>query len=207
MPTTPVRIAFLPFNTPEGNEDLRWVSMAMPVMMAKVSEKAKGMDPVPLWETIQFAIESTGGSRTVTPESATYVANWLNAKWSAIGNLSQEKKDKLTLMIDFISPREEDIAFRYVKTIKMDTVDLNVREAFEQFLNYVSARPMDEKTDQKTSLASLRLLAEALEREYGWTVPAQPGKAQEIVSNLAQSDLWLARFLFNPNTYSVLESK
>jgi hypothetical protein len=207
MPSAPVRIAFLPFNTPEGDKDLQWASMAMPVMMAKISEKAEGMDPVPLWETMQFAIESTGTSRTITQESAAYVANWLNAKWSAMGSFSKEKKDKTTLLVDFISPRDDEIAFRYTKNIKMDAVDYNVRKAFKEFLNYVSARPMDQKGSEKTSLASLRQLAEVLNREYGWTVPAKPGEAKEVVSNLAQSDLRLARLLFNPITYPILEDK
>ena len=206
MPSAPVRVAFLPFNTPEGgDEGLGWVSMAMPVMMAKISEKAEGMDPVPLYETMRFVIESTGASRTITQESASYVANWLNAEWSAMGSFSQEKKDKTTLLIDFISPRDDEIAYRYIKNIKMDAVDYNVRKAFREFLNYVSARPMDPKGGGKTSLASLRQLAEALNREYGWTIPAEPGKAGEIVSNLAQSDLRLARLLFNPTTYPILE--
>ncbi|MBN2241832.1 MAG: hypothetical protein JW793_04010 [Acidobacteria bacterium] len=207
MPAAPVRIAFLPFNIPEGDEDLRWASMAMPVMMAKISEKANGMDPAPLWEGIRFAIESTGSSRTITQESAAYVANWVNSRWSVTGSLSREKKDKIILLVDFIPNQEEDIPFRYIKTIKMDAVDYNVRKAFRQFLNYVSARPMDPEGDGKTSLASLRQLAEALNREYGWTVPADPGKAEAIVSNLAQSDLRLARLLFNPATYPILESK
>jgi hypothetical protein len=207
MPSAPVRIAFLPFNTPEGDEGLQWASMAMPVMMAKISEKAEGMDPVPLWETMQFVMESTGASRTITQESASYVANWLNAKWSAMGSFSQVKKDKTTILIDFISPRDDEIAYRYVKNIKMDAVDHNVRKAFKEFLNYVSARPMNPKGNGKTSLASLRQLAEVLNREYGWTVPAEPGKAEEIVLNLAKSDLRLARLLFNPTTYPILEDK
>ncbi len=207
MPSAPVRMAFLPFNTPEGNEDLRWASMAMPVMMAKVSEKAEGIDPVPMWETMRFAIESTGSSRTITQNSAAYVANWLNAKWAAMGNLSQEKKDSVTVMVDFISPREEEIPFRFIKTIKMDAVNFNIQKGFKQFLNYVSAKPMEAKNVQTASLASLRQLAEVLNREYGWTVPAEPGKAEEIVSNLAQSDRRLARLLFNPNTYSILKDE
>jgi hypothetical protein len=207
MPTAPVRIAFLPFNTPEGSQKLQWASMAVPIMMAKISEKAEGFDPVPLWETMRFAIESTGDSRTMDQESAVYVANWLNAKWSVMGSLTQETKDRLTLLMDFIPSRDGEIPFRYVKTIQVDSVDLNIRKAFGQFLNYVSARPMDPKGELKTTLASLRQLAEVLNREYGWTVPAEPGNAQEIVSNLVQSDPRLARFLFRPALYPGLEDK
>jgi hypothetical protein len=207
MPSAPVRVAFVPFNTPEGNEQLRWASMAMPILLAKVSEKAEGMDPVPLWESIRYAIESTGSSRTITQESAAYVANWMNSKWSVMGALSQEKNDKITLLMDFIPSREDAIPFRYIKTIKMDAVDYNVQKAFQQFLNYVSAKPMETQKEQTTSLASLRQLAEALDREYGWSAPAERGEADEIVSNLAQSDLRLARFLFNPNTYQVLKTE
>ena len=89
----------------------------------------------------------------------------------------------------------------------MDAIDYNVQKAFQQFLNYVSAKPMEAQREKTTSLASLRPLAEALDREYGWSVPAERGKADEIVSNLAQSDRRLARFLFNPNTYSILRDE
>jgi hypothetical protein len=205
IPSAPVRIAFLPFNTPEGNNDLRWASMAMPIMMAQITKNSQGLEVAPLWETMQFALESVGRSRVVTDQSAAYVANWLSANWSAMGELTQEKKDEVTLLVDFIPARDTNLPFRYVKSVKMDSVDLNVRKSFSQFLNYISARPLEREESRRTSLVSLRQLAEALDREYGWTVPAEQGEAEEIVANLAKSDMQLARYLFNPSVYPILE--
>jgi len=207
MPSAPVRVAFIPFNTPEGSTQLRWASLAMPILLAKISERAEGMETVPLWESVRYAIESTGNSRTVTQESAAYVANWMNSKWCVMGTLSQAKNDKITLLMDFIPSREDDIPFRFIKTMKMDEVDYSVQKAFQEFLHYVSAKPLETQKGKTTNLASLRQLAEALDREYGWSVPAERGQADEIVSNLFQSDPQLARSLFNPNTYSILKDE
>ena len=49
--------------------------------------------------------------------------------------------------------------------------------------------------------------AEALDREYGWFVDADPGKAQETVSELAHSDERLAQSLFSPALYPDLSPK
>lgn len=207
MPSAPVRIAFLPFNTPKNNKDLRWAAMAMPIMMAKITQKSQGVELAPLWETMQFTLEFVGSSRVVTAESAAYVANWLSSKWSAMGELSQDNKDKVSLMVDFIPARDLNIPFRYVKTVRMDSIDMNIQKSFKQFLNYISARPLERSKGKQTSLTSLRQLAETLDREYGWTVPAEPGEAEEIVGNLANSDIRLARYLFNPAIYPVLQEK
>jgi hypothetical protein len=205
MPSAPIRIAFLPFNTPEGNADLRWASMAMPIMMAQITKNSQGLEVVPLWETMQFALESVGSSRFVSDQAGAYVANWVSAKWSVMGGLTQEKKDEVSLLVDFIPSRDTSLPFRYVKSVKMDSIDLNVRKSFTQFLGYISARPLEREEKKRTRLVSLRQLAEALDREYGWTVPAERGKAEEIVTNLAKSDMQLARYLFDPSVYPVLE--
>ena len=114
MPSAPVRVAFVPFNTPEGSQELRYASMAMPILLTKISQNAEGLEPLPLWESMRYAIESTGSTRTVTQESAAYVANWMNSKWSVMGTLSQGKSNKITLMMDFIPSRDDSIPFRYV---------------------------------------------------------------------------------------------
>ena len=205
IPSAPVRIAFLPFNAPEGSSDLRWASMAVPVMMAQITKNSPGLDVSPLWETMQFTLESVGNSRIVSEESAAYVANWVSAKWSVMGDLTQEKKDKVSFLVDFIPARDTDIPFRYVKSVGMDSIDLNIRKSFGQFLDYIAARPLERGGVRQTSLQSLRQLAEALDKEYGWTVPAEPGMAESIVANLAKSDIQLARYLFNPSVYPVLK--
>jgi hypothetical protein len=65
-----------------------------------------------------------------------------------------------------------------------------------------------EKTREKhITLASLRQLAEAVDKEYGWTAAAEPGKSEEIVANLVQSDRPLAQYLFNPSLYPSIQDK
>ena len=47
----------------------------------------------------------------------------------------------------------------------------------------------------------------ALDREYGWSAEAEPGKAQEIVASLVRSNEQLARALFSPTLYPSLAEK
>lgn len=207
MPTAPIRVAFLPFNVPEENKDLQWTSMAVPVMLTMISRESEVLEPIPMYETMRFTLESVRNSRTVVPANAAYVANWLNSKWSVMGETATENKERISLLMDFIPPQDTRVPFRYLKKIRTDDFDANVRKAFDQFLYYLSA-PLPEKKGRKhISLISLRQLAAALDKEYGWTVTAEPGTSEEVVANLAQSDPWLARQLFNPTLYSILQDK
>ncbi|MEJ2109540.1 MAG: hypothetical protein P8Z37_06430 [Acidobacteriota bacterium] len=207
MPTAPIRIAFLPFNTPVDSTDLQYTSMASPIMMALIVRNSQSMEPVPLWESMRFTMESVRNSRTIGAGNAAYVANWLNADWAVMGSLSKEGTDKVSLMIDFIPARDTSVPFRYLKNVKMDAVDENVRKAFNQFLNYISSPQMENTRERHLTFVSLRQLAEVMNKEYGWTVAAEPGKAEETVNNLVKSDPWLARFLFNPTLYAALENQ
>ena len=76
--------------------------------------------------------------------------------------------------------------------------------AFIQFLRYLSAGSLKPVKGEESSMISIKPLAEALDREYGWFVSADPGKSQEIVADLALKDTRLARLLFNPSLYPVL---
>jgi len=177
--------------------------MAMPIMMAKISQRAPALDPVPLWESMPTALEAAGNSRSFTPESAAYVATWLTAKWAAMGEFTPVQKD-YSLMVDFIPAKSTLIAFRYIKTGTADSVEPNLNRSIEQFLGYLVASPIQTAKAKAQGMTSLKKLAEAIDREYGWSVEAEPGKAQEIAASLAQSDARLARFLFNPTLYSFI---
>jgi hypothetical protein len=196
-------VVFLPFHTSEGNKDLQWTALAIPIMMAKISERASALEPVPLWEVMQTAIEAAGNSRSFTDESAANVASWVAAKWSVIGELTSTGKS-VSLTVDFIPAKSNLVAYRYMKTGNLDSVGPNLRVAFEQFLRYLAAKPLDARSEKLQNLTSFRKLAETLDREYGWHVAAQPGKAHEMVSSMARSDERLARFLFSPTLYSNL---
>jgi hypothetical protein len=203
-PSSPIRIVYLPFNVPAGNKDLRWTAMAAPIVMAKISQRATEMDPVPLWESMPTALEAGGDSRSFTPESAAYVATWLSAKWAAMGELTPVKKS-YSLMVDFIPAKSTLIAFRYIKPMNnMESVELNLNKAISQFLAYLVLSPLPPSKEKALTISSLKRLAEAVDREYGWSVEAEPGKAQDVAESLARSDERLARFLFNPTLYPFL---
>jgi len=197
---TIVRIVFLPLNIPNENTDLRWLSLAVPVMMAKVSESAPDLEPVPLWEVMPVAVEAAGTSRSITAEVAAYIASRLTAKWATEGELSPAKGG-VHMTVDFIPAKTTLVAFRYEKEASIDSLGGHFPEAFEQFLRYLVARPMPRGESRSLKVDSVKEVAEALDREYGWFVTADPGKSGKIAEELAQTDSRLARLVFNPSLY------
>jgi hypothetical protein len=199
----PIRVALLPFDTPADNKDQRWTAMAGPILMAKASETASDFVVIPLWETMPTAIASAGASRSFDEDSAASAATWLGAKWSILGSI-KPSKIRASIMIDFISGKTNSVAFRYMKKQNKDAFELSFREATRHFLRYLSAKPPELMKGKDLNYNLMKELAEALDREYGWFVEADPGKAQTVVANLAQVDERLARLLFNPALYPVL---
>jgi hypothetical protein len=202
-PVSEVRIALLPFNVPAKNQDLRWTAMAGPILMGKLTENAKDLIVTPLWETMPPAIEAAGVTRTFTQETAASLASWLSVKWSVMGELSATKTG-VRMMIDFLPAKAGPVPFRFTKSGKMDEVGARLPEAFSQFVYYLTVRPLEPMQKKIPTMTSVKKLAEALDREYGWFAVAEPGKAQDIVSGLAATDERLARFLFNPSLYPTL---
>jgi len=205
-PLSEVRIALLPFNLPAGDQDLRWLAMAGPVLMGKVVERSRDLKVTPLWESMPTAIEGAGVTRTFTPETAAAFAAWLSVKWSVMGELSKTKTG-MRMMIDFIPAKTGSVPFRFTKSGKIDEVGAQLPESFVQFSYYLAIRPLEPAQKKLPTMTSVRKLAEALDREYGWFVEAEPGKAQAIVTELAATDPKLARFLFNPSLYPSLAAK
>ncbi len=200
---SPTRLIILPFNVPTGDKNLRWTALAAPILMAKEGESSRDLVLVPLWEVMPTAIESAGASRSLTADSVATIANWLSAKWSILGDVSPAKRG-VSMTIDFIPAKSTQVPFRYMKTGSVDVLGAGFHEAFKQFLRYLAARPLEQAGKSDQSMSSARPLAEAVDREYGWFVDADPGKAQAVVSDLAQKDERLAKFLFNPSLYPVL---
>jgi hypothetical protein len=199
----PVRMIILPFNVPSGDKDLRWLSMAAPILMAKTGENAKGLEIIPIWQTMPTAINVAGSSRTFTEESAATVANWMTAKWVVLGELNATKNG-ISMTVDFVPARVSLVPFRFLRTGKLDVVGEGFYEAYIQFLRYLVSRPFVQPQDKGMTMTSVKDLAEALDREYGWSVEADPGKAQQAVSSLLSSDEKLARMLFSPTLYPSL---
>ncbi len=202
-PVSPIRTAILPFNIPPGNQELRWTAMAGPILMAKVGEYARDIEILPLWQAMPAALESAGASRSFTPESAAYVASYIGAKWSAMGEFTPTKTG-VSMMIDFIPDRATQVPFRFKKAGSIDDVGAQIPRSFSQFFYYLAVRPLLPIDKKLPTMTSLKSLAEALDREYGWFVEAAPGKAQAAVANLARTDPRLAQLLFNPSIYPEL---
>jgi hypothetical protein len=174
--------------------------------MAKAGENAKDLDIVPFWQTMPVALSGGGASRTFTPETAANVAGWLSAKWCVLGELIPTKNG-VSMTVDFIPARSTLIPFRYIKNGKLDSVGSGFNDAYSQFLRYLVARPPEQVRHSSDSMTSVKDIADALDREYGWFVEAEPGRAQEAIASLAGSDEGLARTLFNPSLYPSLAPK
>jgi hypothetical protein len=204
-PASPIRIAYLPTNIPPDNKELRWIALANPIMMAKISENAQDLDVAPLWEVMPAAAEAAGPSRSITPEGAAEIALRLSAKWATHGEMSSVSRG-IEVVIDYIPAKATSVPFRYTRIGNVDEIGYGFYDALEQFTRYLMAHPIDLETIRETRLISLRPLAEALDLEYGWFVAADPGKADQVVANLARYDSRLARLIFNPSLYPILES-
>jgi hypothetical protein len=206
MVGAPVRLALLPFNVPSDNKDLRWTALAAPILMAKAGEEAEGLEILPIWETMPVAVSTAGSSRTFTEESASSAASWLSAKWSILGEIAPTKTG-VTIIVDFIPARSSLVPFRYLKTGKLDVAGMGFQDAYSQFLRYLVAKPLAPTRRDEMTMTSAKDLAEALDREYGWFVEADPGKAQDSVTSLLRSDERLAKSIFSPTLYPLLTEK
>jgi hypothetical protein len=201
-----VRTIILPMNVPAGVQDLRWTAMAGPILMGIIVERARDLQVVPLWESMPTAIEAAGVGRSFTPDTAAAAAGWLSAKWAVMGDISTTKTG-VHMVLDFIPAKTGTVPFRYTKSGSIDDAGARISDGFVQFAYYLTIRPLEPPKKKLPAMTSLKKLAEALDREYGWFVEAGPGKAQAVVSELAGSDPQLARFLFNPGLYSTLAAK
>ncbi len=203
-PPPAVRIVYLPLNVSGEDAKIRWVALAVPVMMAKASEEAPDLDMVPMWEAMPLAIEAAGTSRIITPEVAAYIASRLTAKWAAEGELSPTKRG-VKVTVDFIPVKTTLVPFRYEKESSIDSLGGHFTDAIAQLLRYLVLRPMpryeSETAPQPLDVDTLKEIVEALDREYGWFTTADPGKSDKVVADLTHSDNRLARLLFNPSLY------
>jgi hypothetical protein len=202
-PTTTTRLAFFPFNVPENSADLRWAAMAAPILMGKATAHVREFEIIPLWQSMPVAIQAAGQNRSLTTETVESASTWLTAQWSAFGDIASNQRG-LSVMIDFIPSKSNQIAFRYIKSGKVDWMEAGVQEAFDQFKRYLMIPLPELERNNKQEMLPLRNLAEVLDREYGWSVEAEPGKAQETVTALMKTDERLARYLFSPTLYPIL---
>lgn len=201
----PVKVAMLPFNAPEDRQDLKWAAIAAPISMAKALKRSPDLQILPLWETMPVAIEQAGPSRSFNQESATNAANWLSAKWAVTGDITATKSG-ITMTIEFIPAKENMVPFRFTRKGKLEKqfFSLGFPLAANQFLRYLMAKPLEKDRGKVRALNYFEDVARAVDREYGWFVAADPGKAQETVNSLLSADPQLAKDLFSPSIYPAL---
>ncbi|MBN2338164.1 MAG: hypothetical protein JXP48_06450 [Acidobacteria bacterium] len=200
----PVRIVVLPFSVPEDDPELRWAAMAGPLLMARASQQYPDFVVIPLWETMPTAIASAGAARSFNDEAAASAANWLGAKWAVMGSVTHRKGSAYTLMIDFIPTGSSDVPYRYIKTRRMESMGPAFLASIRQFLRFATGRILPLPKVKLPGLDRMKPAAEALDREYGWFVEADPGSAGAIVEDMAPAEKGLARLLFNPALYPAL---
>jgi hypothetical protein len=204
VPAGPIRIVFLPTNLGADNAELRWMSLAVPVLMTKLASVSSDLDPVPLWQLMPVAVENAGASRIINAELASYLASRMGARWAIMGEIAPSK-DGLTLLVDFIPVKTAAYAFRYHKAASPSSLESNLRQAMDEFLHYQLTEPAAGK-ESKAALDTglLRQIAETLDSDYGWFVAPAPGKGDAIAASLSRSDSKLARLIFSPTLYPVV---
>lgn len=205
MSAAPVKVAMLPFNAPEDREDLKWTAIAAPISLAKALKRSQELQILPLWETMPVAIENAGPSRSFNQESAASAANWLSAKWAVTGEITAGKSS-ITMIVEFIPAKENLVPFRYTRKgrVEKQLFSLGFPLAANQFLRYLMAKPLEKERTKVRALTYFKDLAESVDREYGWFVAADPGKAQDDINGLLSTDPQLARDLFSPSIYPAL---
>ncbi len=151
VPQGPIRLVFLPANIASDNTEMRWLSMAVPVLLSKVATLSTDLDPVPLWQSLPITVENAGAARAINPELASYVASRMGARWAAMGDLAPSK-DGFTVIIDFIPINTASYAYRYQKALSLSALESNVRQATSEFLNYRLPKPAFAKESSKASM-------------------------------------------------------
>jgi hypothetical protein len=199
----PIRVILLPFTVPENDKDLKWAAMAAPALIAKASRHTPDIIIVPFWEAMPPAIATAGAARSFNDETATSMANWAGAKWAIMGELSRTKSS-YSISIDFIPAKSMDVPFRFIKTRRLDTMGVAFQAAIRQWFRYANSKTIPVAKQKEPGLNKMRVIAEALDREYGWFETAVPGNAQEAIDTLSPSDKDWAGLLFNPAMYPKL---
>ena len=204
VPQGPVRLVFLPANIAADSAEMRWLSLAVPVLMGKLATVSTDLDPVPLWQSMPIAVENAGAARVINPELASYVASRMGARWAATGDLAPAKNG-FTLIVDFIPVNTASYAYRYQKAVSTSSLESNVRQAMDEFIRYRVPKPAVSKESKATmDTGLLQQIAETVDSDYGWFVPAAPGKGDAIAAAVSRSDSKFARLIFSPTLYPVV---
>ncbi|HSW38861.1 MAG TPA: hypothetical protein VLL97_05150, partial [Acidobacteriota bacterium] len=150
-------------------------------------------------------IMAAGAVRSFDEESAISVANWGGARWVIMGKIAPARRG-VYVTIDFIPTQGDRVPFRFIQNRRLQHLGTSFHDALRQFARYRSARLFPPSMGNEPGMDRMKALAEAVDREYGWFVVAEPGSAGGIVGNLEPADMPLARILFNPGVYPELSA-
>jgi len=205
----PVRVVVLPFMVSPGmtggDKELQWTAMAAPALLVKASRRLPDIEVVPFWEVMPAAISVAQAARTFTDESAASIANWVSAQWAVTGEIHRTgRSNSYSVVIDFIPTNATTVPFRHIRTRRMDTIGTNFYIGLRQWLRYATARPIPLLQVREPGLQRMRTIGEALDKEYGWTVTAEPGTAQAAVYEAFMEDEDWTKLLFSPTMYPSL---
>ena len=206
--TGPVRIVVLPFSVSSVKageaKDLQWAAMAAPALLAKASRRLPDIEVVPFWEMMPVAISSAGAVRSFTDESAATLANWVSAQWTIMGEIRKTGTSSYSVVVDFIPAKSTTVPFRYIKTRRMENIGTNFYLGLRQWLRYVTGKQILLLPIREPGLQKMRSLGEALDKEYGWLVTAEPGNAQHAIDEMFMEDEDWTKLMFSPTMYPSL---
>jgi hypothetical protein len=204
----PVRLVVLPFTVsadkPGQDKELQWVAMAAPALLVKTSRRLPDIDVVPFWEVMPAAIQAAGASRSFTDESASAIANWVSAQWAVMGEIRRTGSSSYTVVVDFIPGDPAKVPFRHIRTRRMETVGTTFYLGLRQWLRYVTSRPIPLLSVREPGLQRMQQIGEALDKEYGWLVTAEPGTSQSFINELVLDGEDWVRLVFSPTMYPSL---
>ena len=209
--TGPIRVVVLPFMVTKekgleekNSTDLQWAAMAAPALMLRASRQYSDIEVVPFHEVMPTAIAVAEAARSFTDESASSLANWVSAQWAIMGEIRQTRKNSYSVIVDFIPAKSSDVPFRYIKVRRLGNVGMTFQNGLRQWLRYTTSRQIPLVHAKQPGLERIRPLGEALDKEYGWLMNAEPGRAKEFVEDAAATDMNWAKLLFSPTMYPML---
>ena len=207
-----VRLVVLPFVVSSeragADDDLQWAAMAAPALLAKASRRLPDIEVVPFWEMMPVAISVAGASRSFTDENAESLANWLSAQWAVMGEIRRiGTSSNYTVVVDFIPAKTTLIPYRHIKKRRMENIGTAFYAGLRQWMRYVTTRQIPLQQVRESGLQSMRHVGEALDKEYGWLVSAEPGAAQPLIDEFIENgDEW-TKLLFSPTMYPQLHKE
>jgi hypothetical protein len=187
------------------DKELQWAAMAAPALLVKASRRLPDIEVVPFWEVMPVAISAAGATRRFDDESASSLANWVSVQWAVIGEIRRTKSaSSHSMVVDFIPAKSNKVPFRHIRTRRVENIGTFFYLGLRQWLSYATGRPIPLLQTREPGLQKMQPLGEALDKEYGWFMTAEPGAAQSLINELTLEDEDWVKLMFSPTMYPSL---